>query len=248
MPHFVLALLVTLLAPSAALACGMCVDAHWRAAAWWAGVIPVLALLLLLELVIFAVAARLARLEVRFRRRWLVVAALAFATLAAIGLGGSGAAFSLGMVVILLPAFFASVLKELPGKPALRAARLLAVVVPLAVLGVWPSLPSEQSSADLVKLVLAPPHSREASLEEPRGFAEAELMARAHPEALVVLEEEMRRIDDDDRGRVDRRGRQALRLHQALGGPAPVRAEHCRRWKILGDGDATAGLRAVCEG
>lgn len=189
-----------------ALACGACFDMGLQARFWGAPAIGILAGLLFAEIVVTAVVWKLLRYTPVLRRRWAFLLAFVLGFAAAMAVGGSGLAMGIGALVVLLPTFVRSLLREMRGSP--RATWVRASWLRVAgVLTAWalfsaPLLPARRSTDSLIHLATSV-----SARPSPDSWVYREL--RARPDADAVLEARLDQVGDSDRGRL-------LKVHDRL--------------------------------
>ena len=234
------------LAPSAALACSLCVDMALRRSAWWLGAIHGLAGALLLELFVFGAYARIAKLPHPGRGRWLSLGIV----LAFVGIGMSGSyGMSFGLSLALTLGLIRSVRHTARQRPRLAAVRVASIAL-VALLGLATARPAAQPTRRLVALVDGPLARDPVPAHlAPSWWGEAELARRAEAGPLLLARladfEPSSGTHDPTRRRILR----LLRAHAIVGGDREARLGECTRLGVdPGWGELVRSLNAgrVC--
>ncbi|MBI1946931.1 MAG: hypothetical protein HYS27_14640 [Deltaproteobacteria bacterium] len=214
-----------------ALACGACFDMGLQARFWGAPAIGILAGLLFAEIVVTALVWKLMRYTPTLRRRWALLLAVVLGFAAAMLVGGSALAMGIGALLVLLPTFIRSLLREMRGSARASVLRIAGVLVVWAICCA-PLLPSQRSTDSLVRLA-----SSVSARTTPDDWVYREL--RARPDTDAVLEARLDEVGDSDRGRL-------LTVHARLVDPAH-HAALCARLLASADDVARRIYQEPCE-
>ncbi len=219
---------VALCAPRAALACGACVDAAFRAQSWWAPALGPSLCVLVVDAVVFAAASRVAGFVPRVRMRRFVLIGFVASFAAAMWQGGSGVWGIGAFVVVLACGFVASLTIEAARRAVWSVARLTGVVAGVVVLGLAPARPATRKTTELVR-VAAPPHATWAPVE---GWAIDELLQRDDVQA--AFDEQLARTPPtSDPASAWRAHRSLLRLHARVSGAPAWRMSTCAKAGVV---------------
>lgn len=216
-----------------AAACGGCFDLNLQRWWWGAPALGILAALLLGEVVISGVVWRVMGHAPRVRRAGRTVFALVLGIGAGMLIGGSVMALALGMLLVLVPSFVQSLVREMPGASRAAILRPVGVVVALVASSAGLELlPSQWETASLIDLSVSV-----TGRPAPDGWIHDEL--RKRPDADAQLDARLlptTRLSDIFR---------LLRLHEELT-PAEHHSVVCARVIAQTPEELRAPVQAAC--